>query len=202
MSNPTTEPILSGREVLKGVVENIITKCESKQISFVGQPVYVEVADDSDWHHKKKGHMVYITAYLIKMIGGNCWLIANSQGKNGYPTDVYISDLMIIPVSNSVDTENTDSLSNWAREIMMGHSYFQQSPLIVFSSQRIAVQKGKLFSQEILAYLGQNNFLAQTAEVKKEQVTSSLNPFPEDWGKYKPEVVKKLAETFLRYLNN
>ncbi len=191
MNRLTTEPTLSGYEVLRAVMVNIITKCESKQISFVGRPVYVEVADDSDSIKNNKGFMVYITAHLIKTPNGTSWLLANSIGNQGYPASLYRSDLMIVPISDVPDTGCSLILSNWAREIMVKNQYFSQSPLMIFSGREIWVKPEGTFTAEMLDYFKQNSFLTKGVEVRRGSICQHEV-------RHDPEMITGLTEALMR----
>lgn len=76
-------------------------------IAFPGNGVFPIIANDSDHHRIRTGHMNYKTVDL-KEIGNRCWALSLGKAWGDYPADGYGNDIIAINLFETQGTKEDD----------------------------------------------------------------------------------------------
>lgn len=99
-------------ELLRRTYSNLSTKLPNQELT-LAEPLYLEIADDSDDHRIRKGYMEYKKANIIET-SGKTWLIGLGKAYGSYPSKCYNHDILTIELPNKQEFIN--ELKSWAKE--------------------------------------------------------------------------------------
>lgn len=188
---------LSIEEVFEQTFEVLINELTGEVFEFP-EPIFVEVADDSDWHRTRKGEMVYHRAVVASIGNNNQWILAVSTETQGYPADCYSAEFVAIPCL-------TQEISNQVvAQKLRDSKYFLNTLVVGRSGGEIAFSKIGTYSKAIKELLGKAEpYIAQDQEIDETALDPSngLRPVVVRGYRYKPELVTSLVAALRKVLS-
>jgi hypothetical protein len=180
---------ISVTELFESVYNSLIKKNKSKKIDLT-KKIYVEVAEDSDWHRHRTGEMIYENASLCEF-NNKQYLIALGLETVGYPADNFTCDLTAIEI-----LEEGISETGLVR-ILERSSYFRKSVMHGLRNGNISLVKNnygkKLFN---LIKEKKDDMIAQKPEYNEEYIDlSNFGPVCIKTIKYKKETIKLMTSS-------
>lgn len=163
-------------------------------------PVFVSVSDDSDWHRKRVGRMVYDSAIIIT-VGGKNWLVAKATQTDGYPADMFSDDLTAIPYDPADKSE--EEINNEAQQLIGDSTYFKNSLVFALYNGRLGFNSKGRFDTKVHSSLESppNEFITQEMVVHNSWVYPDLRPVVTSPVNYKPEFIPALTEAISKTLS-
>ena len=136
-----------------------------------------EIADDSDWHRTRKGHMHYVSAGLFQF-GGRTWAIGIGIAGGGYPARPYNSDLLALEFV--VDGKSKKQLVEGLATEIRHSEYFANTLFFGKSDGLLAVSREGRFSDAVRERLAPvaEEYLAQKPEYDTIVVLASTLQYP------------------------
>jgi len=189
---------LSVGEILERTCSELEKKFKNKLVIFP-EPVYAEIANDSDWHRTRVGYMRYEKADLFQF-NNKEWAIARGVACGGYPADPYSGDISALEFSSN------GKLEKGIREELMnnfrGCSYFRNSIVYGMSDGCLAVNKKSEFGIKIVDILKPNLKEYMTyPEIDNRYFTMDLRPVVRSAASYKKEFVGVLVDGIVKILS-
>ncbi len=86
---------IKGDDLIKNVYSALSGKYSYDTITFPGEGVFPIIANDSDYHRTRTGHMNYRTIDLAE-IGNKCWALGLGKACGDYPAESYENDIIAI----------------------------------------------------------------------------------------------------------
>ncbi|MBU3913502.1 MAG: hypothetical protein KKB21_04490 [Nanoarchaeota archaeon] len=183
------------RDLLKNAYDKLNQQHKNREIIFPNRAL-TEIADDSDWHRSRTGHMGYESARAFQF-NGKVWVVARGEKCGSYPAEPYDSDVMALefPLKGRITKATKEELARKIGE----SSYFRNSLIYGMADGNLAVSKRGRFGKQMLELLGPKvqEFIAQKPEYDRSVILASTLRYPTTKNMlYKPEFADFLAESF------
>ena len=111
------------RELLKRTYSELTEKYNPQEITFNNKAI-TEIANDSDLHRTRVGHMWYESAGLFQL-NGKLWAIARGERGGGYPAEPYDTILFIHFWIGKIGINR--SQGKWDRKYFCQAEFFDQT---------------------------------------------------------------------------
>jgi hypothetical protein len=166
--------------------------------------VGAEVADDSDYHRRRKGSMVYTQGRLVE-VDGQRWFLVLGTRTHGYPADLYGGDISAVQVPGEIsavasarDLTLVEFLKSYIRR---QSTYFKNSLILFTYDGRMALHRGldgsNPFSREMLNRVDVRRlqgFIVQEREIDPEHFFPDGRSVISRAVRYRPDLVDFLAK--------
>lgn len=196
---------LNVRKLLKETYSLLFKRHNPQEIVFSRMPM-PEIANDSDWHRTRTGHMEYESAGIFNFNGKN-YCIARGEACGGYPADPYDSDILALEfeLKNNAKRKKTDKqIREELYNLIDGSDYFKNSLLHALANGNLGIEKGSRFGEKMFEIIKPKieSFTNQKPEYDREVLTMDLRPVCKKEAKYKPGFVKFLANSIESVLSD
>ena len=136
-----------------------------------------EIANDSDWHRTRTGHMFYESVRLFQF-GGRTWAIGVGTASGGYPAKRYDSDLLALEFV--LDGKHKEQIIDELATEIRHSEYFANTLFFGKSDGLLAISKEGRFSNVVWERLAPvaEEYLAQKPEYDTGVILASTLQYP------------------------
>lgn len=187
---------LTAKELINATYE-CLKKKYFLQETKLGKDIFVEIADDTDWHRVRKGYMIYKSSAICK-INGKFWLIFQGEETRGYPADPFAANLAAILIDFPRIKEE-DYLS-----LVENSTYFRNSLIIARMNGDIEGNGENNLSVELINSIKPkfSSFIARGIKRDKNLYSlSDFQPVVRSPMLYKQNFVKFLGSAVVKALS-
>lgn len=190
---------LSVGDLLKKTYEALKERLQGQEMK-LPLPARTEIANDSDWHRTRVGHMEYESVCLIE-VAGKKWLIGLGKACGAYPADPFNSDILALPFEGGEFNEG--ALAEICCQITQS-SYFRHSLVVGVSDGGLGGNTKGSFGLKALDLLREvfSCFIAQELEIDPTVFHLDLRPVVTKPRRYKPELVDRLVDSLVKVLES
>jgi hypothetical protein len=190
-------------ELLENIFR-ILCQINSYREIIFPERVSVIIADDSDAHRIRQGHMGYKSVMLVQF-NSKIWAIGIGKAWGDYPAHPYNSDILAIELPE-LKGKADEKISERIQELINSGVCFQHSLIIARQNGQITVAKNpeNRFGKKILESVRPiaAKFVAQPLEVSNEYVSAvNLLPMVKSPVLYKQELIEILAKQISEILS-
>ncbi len=187
---------LTVRELLQKTYEKLAER-NQHEVIVLDNPVFAEIANDTDGYGSRAGGMIYEKVNLFKF-NGKKWAVGNGKKSWGYPADPYDSDILALELE-----EMPDDMQTGLKEMIEHSTYFKNSLVYGMADGHLAVHKDSRLGEKMLGILKPkiSEFITQNPEYNINHLSlSTLSPVNTKRMLYKSEFVDFLTEAIEKIL--
>jgi len=193
-------------ELFQKTYDLLVKRHSPSQVVFPSE-VYVEIADDSDWHRNRKGYMKYSSVGLFQLNGKN-WAVTRGVNGGGYPADAYRGDILVLEFDlkrASKDGRKIKKTPKTIEEELKGEiensDYFRNSLIIGMYDGRLASTRSNNRGMRLMELLGDSSrFVAHEREIRDDVIHLDLRHVVSSPTLYKLEFVGFLTDSIEKVL--
>ena len=185
------ESVLYAGQLLEKVYHGLKEELPCEEIIFP-ERVFVEIANDSDWHRHKTGYMGYDSVLLFIKTEEKGLVIGCGEACGNYPADPYSRDILLLKIP--LIEESPEQLSEIKR-CMEISDYFKNSIIIAIANGRFLIKKeNKLPLPDV------SKFIAQEAEINPDVFNLDLSSVYKKSVSYKQELVDVIVNAIKKII--
>lgn len=158
------------------------------------QKIFVEMADDSDYHRSRTGSMIYDQFVRFENAKGRKFIGGFGNKCNSYPGEMFSSDFLLISSSENFAGKEVGMIE--------ASKYFCNSLFVTFKSGAFASGPNVSLSAELFSEKILSQYIARKMKIDQDHVSMSGGPIVTESLLFNNDFVEYLAQIAINYIQN